>query len=79
MQLGDWHDVPWTDFFATQSPKNKIPTTGIDIEIIKTICKAISTPPNDIESHTQVLNYNFSFLSLNINTDNVNNSISERI
>ncbi|XP_012349002.2 2-oxoglutarate dehydrogenase, mitochondrial-like [Apis florea] len=55
MQLGDWHDIPWTDFFATQSPKNKIPPTGIDIETIKTICKAISTPPSDIESHTQVL------------------------
>ncbi|XP_043789946.1 2-oxoglutarate dehydrogenase, mitochondrial-like isoform X4 [Apis laboriosa] len=54
MQLGDWHDIPWNDFFATQSPKNKIPSTGIDIETIKTICKAISTPPNDIESHTQV-------------------------
>ncbi|OAD56071.1 2-oxoglutarate dehydrogenase, mitochondrial [Eufriesea mexicana] len=55
MQLSDWHDVPWTDFFANQSPQNKIPPTGIDIETIQAICKAISTPPKDIEAHSQVL------------------------
>nr|XP_003700147.1 PREDICTED: 2-oxoglutarate dehydrogenase, mitochondrial-like [Megachile rotundata] len=55
MQLTDWHDVPWSDFFANQSPKNKIPPTGIDSNTILAICKAISTPPSDIEAHNQVL------------------------
>ncbi|KOX76981.1 2-oxoglutarate dehydrogenase, mitochondrial [Melipona quadrifasciata] len=55
MQLSDWHDVPWSKFFSDQSPKNKIPPTGIDIETIKTICKAISTPPHGITPHAQVL------------------------
>ncbi|XP_043526658.1 2-oxoglutarate dehydrogenase, mitochondrial-like isoform X2 [Frieseomelitta varia] len=55
MQLSDWHDVPWSEFFSNQSPRNKIPPTGIDIEIIKTICKAISTPPHGITPHAQVL------------------------
>lgn len=54
LQLSDWHDVPWTDFFANQSPQNQIPPTGIDIETIQAICKAISTPPKDIEAHSQV-------------------------
>ncbi|KAK1123009.1 hypothetical protein K0M31_008645 [Melipona bicolor] len=54
MQLSDWHDVPWSKFFSDQSPKNKIPPTGIDIETIKTICKAISTPPHGITPHAQV-------------------------
>ncbi|KAG7189385.1 hypothetical protein KM043_017032 [Ampulex compressa] len=55
MQMSDWHDVPWTDFFSSQSPKNKIPRTGIDSTTIKKICQAISTPPKDIEPHAQVL------------------------
>ncbi|XP_032670876.1 2-oxoglutarate dehydrogenase, mitochondrial-like isoform X2 [Odontomachus brunneus] len=55
MQMSDWHDVPWTEFFSNQSPKNNIPLTGIDIATIKTICNAISTPPNNIEAHVQVL------------------------
>nr|XP_033338446.1 2-oxoglutarate dehydrogenase, mitochondrial-like [Megalopta genalis] len=55
MNLSDWHDVPWTDFFANQSPKLGIPSTGIDSETIMTICKHISTPPKDIEVHPQVL------------------------
>ncbi|CAK9833933.1 2-oxoglutarate dehydrogenase, mitochondrial [Anthophora retusa] len=55
MNLSDWHDLPWNDFFANQSPHNKIPTTGVDIDTMLTICKAISTPPNDIEAHNQVL------------------------
>ncbi|KYN32337.1 2-oxoglutarate dehydrogenase, mitochondrial [Trachymyrmex septentrionalis] len=55
MQMSDWHDVPWTEFFANQSPRNKIPPTGIDIATIKTMCNAISTPPKDIEPHLQVL------------------------
>lgn len=57
MQLGDWHDVPWTDFFANQSPQNPIPPTGIDLETMLAICKAISTPPADILPHPQVRNY----------------------
>ncbi|XP_077266284.1 2-oxoglutarate dehydrogenase, mitochondrial isoform X3 [Temnothorax americanus] len=55
MQMTDWHDLPWTEFFSNQTPKNKIPPTGIDIATIKTICSAISTPPKDIEAHVQVL------------------------
>ncbi|XP_067217401.1 2-oxoglutarate dehydrogenase complex component E1-like isoform X2 [Linepithema humile] len=55
MQMRDWHDVPWTEFFSNQSPKIKILPTGIDIPTIKTICTAISTPPKDIEAHLQVL------------------------
>ncbi|XP_050585584.1 2-oxoglutarate dehydrogenase, mitochondrial-like isoform X2 [Bombus affinis] len=55
LHLSDWHDIPWSDFFANQSPNNKIPSTGIDMETMKTICKAISTPPKDIDSHSQVL------------------------
>ncbi|KAL0110204.1 hypothetical protein PUN28_013686 [Cardiocondyla obscurior] len=55
MQMSDWHDVPWTEFFSNQTPRNKIPPTGIDIATIKTICHAISTPPKDIEAHVQVL------------------------
>ncbi|XP_071648181.1 2-oxoglutarate dehydrogenase, mitochondrial isoform X3 [Temnothorax longispinosus] len=55
MQMSDWHDLPWTEFFSNQTPKNKIPPTGIDIATIKTICSAISTPPKDIEAHVQVL------------------------
>lgn len=54
MQMSDWHDVPWTDFFSNQSPRNKIPPTGIDMSVIKTICNAISTPSRDIEAHAQV-------------------------
>ncbi|XP_011693118.1 PREDICTED: 2-oxoglutarate dehydrogenase, mitochondrial-like isoform X1 [Wasmannia auropunctata] len=55
MQMSDWHDVPWTEFYSHQSPKNKIPPTGIDIATIKTICTTVSTPPKDIEAHLQVL------------------------
>ncbi|XP_019700925.1 2-oxoglutarate dehydrogenase, mitochondrial-like [Harpegnathos saltator] len=55
MQMSDWHDVPWTDFFSSQSPKNNVPPTGIDTATIKAICKAISTPPKEIEAHVQVL------------------------
>lgn len=54
MQMSDWHDVPWTEFFSNQTPKSKIPPTGVDMATIKTICSAISTPPKDIESHLQV-------------------------
>lgn len=54
MQMSDWHDVPWTEFFSHQTPKSKIPSTGIDMAIIKTICTSISTPPKDIEPHLQV-------------------------
>jgi len=54
IQMNDWHDVPWTEFFSNQSPKQKIPPTGIDIATIKTICIAISTSPKDIECHAQV-------------------------
>ncbi|KAL6255348.1 hypothetical protein P5V15_013686 [Pogonomyrmex californicus] len=55
MQMSDWYDVPWTEFFSHQTPRNKIPSTGIDMATIKTICNAISTPPKDIEAHLQVL------------------------
>ncbi|XP_067217402.1 2-oxoglutarate dehydrogenase-like, mitochondrial isoform X3 [Linepithema humile] len=55
MQMRDWHDVPWTEFFSNQSPKIKILPTGIDIPTIKTICTAISTPPKDIEAHLQFI------------------------
>ncbi|RLU22182.1 hypothetical protein DMN91_006563 [Ooceraea biroi] len=55
IQMSDWHDIPWTEFFSNQSPKNKIPPTGINIAVIKTICSAISIPPKDIEAHVQVL------------------------
>ncbi|KMQ94199.1 2-oxoglutarate dehydrogenase e1 mitochondrial [Lasius niger] len=55
MQMIDWHDIPWTDFFLNQSPKHIIPPTGIDLTTIKTICNAISTPPKDIEAHVQVI------------------------
>ena len=54
MQMSDWHDVPWTEFFAEQSPDKKIPSTGIDVETIKTICNAVSTVPQGIEVHNQV-------------------------
>lgn len=54
MQMSDWHDVPWTEFFSNQTPKIKISPTGIDFTTIKTICSAISTPPKDIEAHVQV-------------------------
>ncbi|KAM0731430.1 2-oxoglutarate dehydrogenase complex component E1 [Formica fusca] len=55
MQMRDWHDLPWTEFFSNQSPKRVIPPTGIGLTTIKTICNAISTPPTDIEAHLQVL------------------------
>ncbi|KYM89669.1 2-oxoglutarate dehydrogenase, mitochondrial [Atta colombica] len=55
IQMNDWHDVPWIEFFSNQSPRKKIPPTGIDIATIKTICIAISTSPKDIECHAQVL------------------------
>ncbi|XP_076657627.1 2-oxoglutarate dehydrogenase, mitochondrial [Halictus rubicundus] len=55
MNLSDWHDIPWTDFFANQSPKIGIPPTGFDVETMKAICKHISTPPTDILPHPQVL------------------------
>lgn len=54
MQMRDWHDVPWTEFFSHQSPKQMIPPTGVDLTTIKTICNAVSTPPTDIEPHLQV-------------------------
>ncbi|XP_044021317.1 2-oxoglutarate dehydrogenase, mitochondrial-like [Aphidius gifuensis] len=54
MQMKDWHDVPWTEFFANQSPKNKIPSTGIDKSLIDKICTAFSTKPEGIEPHGQV-------------------------
>ncbi|XP_046736011.1 2-oxoglutarate dehydrogenase, mitochondrial-like [Diprion similis] len=55
MHISDWHDTPWSDFFENQSPKAKIPPTGIDSEDIKTICMAVSIPPKDIEVHKQVI------------------------
>lgn len=55
MQISDWYDTPWTDFFENQNPKAKIPPTGIDLDDIKTICTAVSTPPEDIEVHKQVI------------------------
>ncbi|XP_076683094.1 2-oxoglutarate dehydrogenase complex component E1 isoform X2 [Andrena cerasifolii] len=54
MNMRDWHDVPWTDFFSNQSPTRPIPPTGIDLNTIETICKAVSTPPKDIEVHNVV-------------------------
>ncbi|XP_020288809.1 2-oxoglutarate dehydrogenase, mitochondrial-like isoform X2 [Pseudomyrmex gracilis] len=55
MQMSDWHDSAWTEFFWNQSPTNKIPPTGIDMTTIKTICTSISTPPKDVEPHAQYL------------------------
>ncbi|XP_031785214.2 2-oxoglutarate dehydrogenase, mitochondrial-like [Nasonia vitripennis] len=54
MQMADWHDVPWTDFFSNQSPTNPIPSTGIENEDIQTICKHVSTPPEHMKLHTMV-------------------------
>ncbi|XP_043284841.1 2-oxoglutarate dehydrogenase, mitochondrial-like [Venturia canescens] len=54
MQMKDWHDVPWTDFFAQQSPDKKIPPTGIDEDVITKICSAVSVVPAGIEAHSQV-------------------------
>ncbi|XP_015172854.1 PREDICTED: 2-oxoglutarate dehydrogenase, mitochondrial-like [Polistes dominula] len=55
IHMWDWHDVPWSEFFSNQSPKNKIPTSGIDLESIKMICKVLSTPPEGITAHNAVL------------------------
>ncbi|XP_057331261.1 2-oxoglutarate dehydrogenase, mitochondrial-like isoform X1 [Microplitis mediator] len=55
MQMSDWHDVPWTEFFANQKPENKIPQTGISPSDIKKINTAFSTSPEGIEPHAQVL------------------------
>lgn len=55
MQMKDWHDVPWTDFYAHQSSDKKIPATGIDKDVITKICTAVSTVPADIEAHSQVI------------------------
>ncbi|XP_076282896.1 2-oxoglutarate dehydrogenase complex component E1-like [Lasioglossum baleicum] len=55
MNMSDWHDIPWTEFFANQSPKIGIPPTGMDVETMRAICKHISTPPTDIDPHPQVL------------------------
>ncbi|KAK2580779.1 hypothetical protein KPH14_011514 [Odynerus spinipes] len=54
MHMWDWHDVPWSEFFSNQSPKNPIPPTGIDQETIKTICKIVSTAPDGIEVHNVI-------------------------
>ncbi|XP_024937353.1 2-oxoglutarate dehydrogenase, mitochondrial isoform X2 [Cephus cinctus] len=54
MQLSDWHDVPWDEFFANQNPKSKIPPTGIPEAEIRSLSSAISTKPNDIKTHNQV-------------------------
>lgn len=54
MQMKDWHDVPWTEFFANQSPDNKIPPTGIESSLVVEICKAFATKPEGIEPHAQV-------------------------
>lgn len=54
MQMADWHDVPWSEFFATQNSKKTIPPTGIDINDINKILRAFSTSPADIEAHNQV-------------------------
>ncbi|XP_012284760.1 2-oxoglutarate dehydrogenase, mitochondrial [Orussus abietinus] len=55
MQMSDWHDVPWNDFFSQQSSKYKMPVTGISMEEIETICTAVSTSPKDITPHAQVM------------------------
>ena len=54
MEIKDWYDIPYSDFFSKQSPKNKIPPTGIPMEDIKKICSAFSTPPKEIQPHNQV-------------------------
>ncbi|XP_048514874.1 2-oxoglutarate dehydrogenase complex component E1-like [Athalia rosae] len=54
MHLSDWYDSPWSDFFENQNPNGKLPPTGVDLEDVKIICNAVSTPPEDIEVHKQV-------------------------
>ena len=54
MQMADWHDVPWTDFFSGQSPANPIPPTGLPAEDIEAICAHICTPPANIKPHQMV-------------------------
>lgn len=54
MQMSDWHDVPWSEFFANQNPMKKIPSTGISSADIKKIVTAFSTSPEGIEPHAQV-------------------------
>ncbi|XP_043489757.1 2-oxoglutarate dehydrogenase, mitochondrial-like isoform X2 [Polistes fuscatus] len=55
MHMWDWHDIPWSEFFSNQSPRNKISASGIDLETIKMICKVLSTPPEGITAHNTVL------------------------
>ena len=54
MQIQDWYDIPYTDFFSKQNSKRKIPPTGIDIKDIKEICLSFSTCPKGIVPHQQV-------------------------
>jgi 2-oxoglutarate dehydrogenase E1 component len=54
MQMSDWHDVPWTNFFANQRPTNPIPSTGINKEDILLICQRISELPSNITAHSMV-------------------------
>lgn len=54
MQMADWHDVPFTEFFANQSPDKPIPPTGITQEVIDTICTHVSSVPKDIKVHNVV-------------------------
>ncbi|XP_011501639.1 PREDICTED: 2-oxoglutarate dehydrogenase, mitochondrial-like [Ceratosolen solmsi marchali] len=54
MQISDWHDVPWTDFFSKQNAKNPIPHTGISKKDILLICQRISEPPANIKVHSMV-------------------------
>lgn len=54
MNMKDWFDVPWNEFFENQKPKTPIQTTGIPLEDIKTICQKISTAPENIKLHNAV-------------------------
>ncbi|KAJ8683562.1 hypothetical protein QAD02_019354 [Eretmocerus hayati] len=54
MNMADWHDVPYSEFYTNQSPTNPIPATGISNEDIQTICQHVSTAPPGITSHTLV-------------------------
>lgn len=54
MQMADWHDVPYTEFFANQSPDKPIPPTGMASEDIQKISDHISTAPQGIKVHNVV-------------------------
>ncbi|XP_066584804.1 2-oxoglutarate dehydrogenase, mitochondrial-like [Prorops nasuta] len=55
MQISDWFDIPWSEFFSSQSPNNKIPPTGLEIEEIKLMCDKLVKPPEKIATHPQIL------------------------